>query len=272
MAISTARRRSRIIRPIAPPREPELPAEPLPIGLPNLDVTGCPVCGRPIAVGAASCPGCGTRLLLGVPLRRAGAFVTIGAAVGMLLGGAAVAVVHRPAVVASVEPPTAPVVPAAAASTAPEQTAPSAASVAPVPGDARAALGQVLAVNSRLRSRAADLRAEIAAPRLDSFAVATTVRSLAADAVVATGVVPLLGAWPPAADVATRLRAYYAQVGATAGATLSSSLTDARAYRAGAASMLRLLAKLPPLDDQARSIAADAGLDVDGRPPGSAAP
>ncbi|MFL5680350.1 MAG: hypothetical protein ACJ77B_07095, partial [Chloroflexota bacterium] len=44
----------------AKPRPPVVP-EPLVIGEPDKNIFNCPVCARPLTVGAARCPGCRTR-------------------------------------------------------------------------------------------------------------------------------------------------------------------------------------------------------------------
>jgi hypothetical protein len=270
MAISTARRRGRAIPAISVGPEPELPPEPLPIGLPDLDVTSCPICARPIAVGTGRCPGCGVRLLLGVPARRAGTFVAVGLVVGLLAGGTASAVVFRAgganegrgtAVVPLLSPtPSRP-------ASSPSEKPPSPRPTAVVPGQASAALAQVLVIDDRLSARAVDLRAELAAKPFDTFAVATTLRGLTADAVVGSGVTGLIGTWPAGFDASVRLGAYYRLVSGTAAQTLSASLADSATYRAGATAMLRVLADLDPLDVTIEALAVGAGLVV---PPASA--
>ncbi|HEU4572223.1 MAG TPA: hypothetical protein VFR93_06010, partial [Candidatus Limnocylindrales bacterium] len=230
MAITIGRRRGRGIPAASVEAEPVLRApEPLPIGLPDLDVIGCPICARPIAAGTGRCPGCGTRLVFNVPLRRAGIFVGLGVALGLIAGGTAgvwagrpgassPAVAAAPTAAPATQPSTAPgaVPPTAAASTTPGPS--SAAS-----GQAVAALAQVLVVDGRLAARTAELRAELAAKPFEPFAVATTLRALSADAVVGIGVVRLLDAWPDASDLGSNLRDYYARVSGTASATLAAS-------------------------------------------------
>lgn len=270
MAISSTRRRSRAVPAVSVAPEPDLPAEPLPIGLPDLNVMSCPVCARPIAVGTGRCPGCGTRLLMGVPVRRAGAFVILGLVVGLIVGGGSAAiVVGRGSGSGGARPGAGPVpsVPAASsvspAPSIPRTQAPSAAPPSSaVPAHAAAALGQVLSVNDRLASRGAGLRADLAAKPFDTFAVATTLRALSADAVVGDGVTGLIAAWPSGADLSARLSAYYRRVGTTAATTLGSSLGDTAAYRAGALQMIRVLGDLAPLDANAESLASEAGVVV----------
>jgi len=245
--------------------EPDLPPEPLAIGLPDLDVTNCPICGRPIAVGAWKCPGCGTRLLLGVPARRAGIFVVLGLVLGLVVGaGSAAAIVGRSN--PSGVQPGAGAVPASSGSVTPASPQPS-AQPSPTPGPssgvpagAMAALGRILVTNDRLVARAPDLRAELAAASFDSFAVATTLRALNADAVAGRAVVGLLRPWPAAAETANRLDAAYALVSDTAAQSLASSLSDPAAYRSGATAMLSVLAGLDQVRSASDALAGQAGV------------
>jgi hypothetical protein len=269
MAISSTRRRSRAVPAVSVAPEPDLPAEPLAIGLPDLNVTSCPVCARPIVVGTGKCPGCGTRLLIGVPVRRAGAFVVLGLVVGLIVGGGSAAIVVGRGSGSGARPgggpvPSAPAVSSrsAAPSISPTQPASAPPPSSAVPAHAAAALGQVLSVNDRLASRAAALRAGLAAKPFDAFAVATTLRALSADAVVGEGVTGLIAAWPSGADLSARLSAYYRRVGTTAATALGSSLGDTAAYRAGALQMIRVLGDLGPLDADAESLATEAGVAV----------
>ncbi len=277
MAITGVRRRSRAIPATAVPVEPEapaLPAEPLPIGLSNVNVTSCPVCVRPIAVGASRCPGCRTRLLLGVPARRAGAFIGVGVALGLILGAVATmgAIGMESALAggsgAAIGSPV-PSLPAVAGP--PTPTAGSVATPRPstgIPPQAGAALGQAIVVNERLAGRAAELRAELAAKPTDAFAIATSLRSLAADAVVGAGAVRTISTWPGGRALAGRLGDYYALVSSTATSTLAASLTDAAAYRAGAQAMLGALRDLDPIARDTAAAASVAGIV----PPSAPAP
>jgi len=84
MTVNAARRNRR--------RTPEpqtiAPTESLAIGEINQTVFDCPVCARPLAVGARRCPGCGTRLLLGIQAGKASVLAGLGLVVGIALGGA----------------------------------------------------------------------------------------------------------------------------------------------------------------------------------------
>ena len=59
----------------------------VPIGEFEPHVFACPDCGRPLSDGTSRCPGCGVRLTLGVPVKRAGAILALGLVVGFLFGG-----------------------------------------------------------------------------------------------------------------------------------------------------------------------------------------
>src|SRR4029078_6606135 len=63
----------------------------LAIGDTDASVFACPACSRPLSEGTCRCPGCGTRLPLGVRLKRAGAILALGVAIGILIGGASTA-------------------------------------------------------------------------------------------------------------------------------------------------------------------------------------
>src|SRR4249919_718352 len=58
------------------------------IGEDHPDVFTCPACSRPLEAGTSRCPDCGTRLIMGVRLKRAGMFLALGIVVGILIGGA----------------------------------------------------------------------------------------------------------------------------------------------------------------------------------------
>ncbi|HEU4672711.1 MAG TPA: hypothetical protein VFS32_07425 [Candidatus Limnocylindrales bacterium] len=271
MAITGARRRGRAIPATALPVEPEppaLPAEPLPIGLPDVNVTSCPVCARPIALGTARCPGCRTRLLLGVPARRAGAFVGVGLALGLAIGAVATAgaigvgsSLPGGATARGASPvPSLPVVGAVPTASLGSLGTPRPSTG--VPPQAGAALGQAIVVNRRLAARATELQSELDAKPTDTFAIATSLRALAADAVVGAGAVRTIGTWPDAQAMGGRLGDYYALVSSTATSTLAASLTDPAAYRDGANAMLRVLADLGPIARDAEAIASGAHIVV----------
>ncbi len=243
----------------------DLPLEPLAIGASGVDVTSCPVCARPIAVGTGRCPGCGTHLMLGVPARRAGMFVILGAALGLVFGTIAATLMLRTLPSGLVAGPAPTVAATAPAGSAAPSVSVSVAPTAPVVGidsQAAAAVGQAVVVNQRLSAMASQLRAQLAAATLDTFAVATTLRALSADAVSARDTVALMQRWPAATDAATSLWAYYTKVRDTAATALAASLSDTSAYRTGAKSMLKVLGSLSSLQSRTVALALEAGVAV----------
>jgi hypothetical protein len=245
-------------------RRHEAEPAPLPIGGEDSEIFNCPTCSRPLAAGARRCPGCRTRLLLGVPLKRAGVFVAAGIALGMVLTTAFVAVsigLGRPADAAAGPTP----LPAATAG-APAVSPPPVATVGPplpaIPTAAVAALERTAQMNARLAAHIPALTAALAEPSLDTFDVASILRSMTADAAYAAGAAERLGTWDDAADVSAGLGSVYAQMRATALEALSKSLASENAYRTAATRMLVVLAGLAPLDAASRDLAAEAGIEL----------
>ena len=242
--------------------------EPLPIGDDDSDIFNCPSCARPLAVGARRCPGCRTRLLLGVQVKRAAVFVAGGIAAGLAFASAFV-VLSVNVGLASVElregAPAQPaasaiVEPAPAASVAPVV---SAAPVAPaIPPASVSALARTAEMNGRIAARIPILQAALAEPSVDTAVVAEIFRSMTADAAYAAGAAERLGRWDDAAYVSTGLSALYGDVRATAREGLAKSLGSESAYRASADKMLAVLAGLAPLDAASRDLAEVAGIDL----------
>jgi hypothetical protein len=231
--------------------------ETLPIGEIDQTVFSCPSCERPLALGAHRCPGCGTRLLRGVPLGKAVSFIGSGLLVGLLAGGVAtIALTVSPAQIATV--PGNPAVPAA--STAPIATAaplpvPSAVPVPAIPSATRSALVQALQIDVALAASIGDLQVALAAPSFDATAVSKTLRSMSANAVIGQQLTPRIEAWDQGATVGAEMTALYAAIHATAGEGLDASVRNVAAYRAAATDMVSLRAALGALDDAARTIA-----------------
>jgi hypothetical protein len=252
----------------------EAQPEPLPIGDEDSEIFNCPSCGRPLAVGARRCPGCRARLVLGVQLKRAVLFMLAGTALGIVLTTAFVAAsiaLGRPAEAAAGPTP----LPAATAEP-PAVSAPPLPTVAPplpaIPTAAVAALERTAEMNARLAGHIPALTAALAEPSLDTFDVASILRTMTADAAYAAGAAERLGAWDDAADVSAGLGSVYAQVRATALEALSKSLASENAYRTAATRMLVVLAGLAPLDAASRDLAAEAGVELPAVPLPDAAP
>jgi hypothetical protein len=236
------------------------------IGEEDPNIFACPVCMRPLATGVRRCPGCRTRLVMGVPMRRASAFIATGLLVGVVVAGGILAGVaaiggggrpgpSQPAVgvlpSASTSPTAAPT-----ASAAPTPVLPD------VPPTARAALGQVGTLHVRLLEGAVDLQAHLAAPVLDTSAVARTLRSMNSNAAFGLDIAKRLATWDMATPLATDLTVLYEDVRATAREGLAASVRNSAAYEAAATGMLALVADLESLDADARALALTADVDL----------
>ena len=205
-------------------------------------------------------------LVLGVQLTRAGFFVASGMAAGVLV--AAVAAVSLNLTMPgdrAVAPATSLPVASSGAGTGPEASAAAAPTAPPepaIPATARSALAVTAEMNARLAANAPTLRASLAEPGLDTFAVAQVLRSMTADAAFAAGAADRLAGWADAADVSAGLAVLYADVRATAREGLARTLASETAYRTPATRMLVVVAGLVPLDAASRELAAGAGIDL----------
>jgi len=281
MTVNAARRNRRR------PPEPQAiaPTESLAIGEINQTVFDCPACARPLAVGARRCPGCGTRLLLGIQAGKASVLAGLGLVVGIALGGAfgyGVGLGRAGAAAAAAKTGS------ALSSPAPVQVGgggTTTASVRPTdtPGTggsgggatasgspiSRSALLQALGVNGRLRAGAVALRTALAANVFDASTVAQTLRTLSAESVFGQQVVGRMADWPVSFTLVKDLASMYDAVHQTAIEGLVASVRDDAAYRATAVAMLKVLDGLPALDREGQAVAAEIGLEI---PPPSAAP
>src|SRR5690242_8687534 len=86
MTVNTARRPRRRTTGIAPEPLAVAPVGALAIGEIGQTVFDCPSCSRPPAMGARRCPGCRTRLVLGVPVSKVSVFASTGLAIGLVVG------------------------------------------------------------------------------------------------------------------------------------------------------------------------------------------
>lgn len=229
------------------------------------DTSSCPACGRPLEALTGVCAGCGARLVLGVQARRAGAFVGAGLVAGLLAGSLVTGVLVGGA-------PRSIVAPTASGGEGP---APAGGTgdvpAAAVPATATSVLQQTAAINARLVTTLAELRATLAAKPYDPSATAQGLRDIAADATVAAGSVPALGRWAGAARVQAALADFYDGVLATARTGLAYSLSDAAAYRKAASDMVARFKGLVAIDAAARTLAATAGVSLPVVYPGRAA-
>ena len=85
MTVNVARRRAAAIA---------TPSTEAPTAIGEFEPTtfACPACTRPLAIGARRCPGCGTRFIMRVELRRASLFIGFGLLTGLMVGGGLTAV------------------------------------------------------------------------------------------------------------------------------------------------------------------------------------
>lgn len=239
--------------------------ETIAIGDPDVAIFGCPGCARPLVVGSRRCPGCRTWLVLGTPLRRAGAFVALGASVGMLTGivlGSGVVTGALPPLVVpgqAAAPVTTPVVSPAPASAAPVATLAPAMPPMTAPTGMLSALDQTAVMNSRIVAVVPALQAALASTSLDTPAVVRALRSLAADTSYGVEVAKRLEGWDRAALLAGDLGAFYAEVRASARDALAASVANEAAYRRAAERMLGTLGGVGALDALSRTLAAEFG-------------
>jgi len=241
----------------------------------------CPDCGRPLALGARRCPGCGSFLVRSVLLRKAALFVATGFLLGGLAGagggfalggalagagGVAAGAGPTSSAAPSVSPAastgaTGPTPTAPAASTAPATPAPSSgsASAGTLPFAVRSAFTQLLAVDAKFADAEADLRAALAAPTFDANAVATTLRAVSAQTLFASQVAAQVAAWPGAGELGTTVVDYYANLHDAAATALDNSVRNAKAYQSAARAIAGLLGDRAEIDTAIRAAADAAG-------------
>jgi hypothetical protein len=256
-----------------------------PIGEIGQTLFGCPACGRPLAIGVRRCPSCSARLVMGVRAGRAAMFVTIGLIVGVAFGGglaAALTLIRQPDHDAQVARAAAAAALAGAAQVQAQAQAQAAASAAPratpaiapgsgssgtgtsvtIPANSASALTQALILNARLSDSTAALRAALTAPKFDAQEVSQLLREASANSVIGLQLAESLNAWSGGTGVGGRMVTFYTAIQATAAEGLGASIRNDPAYRRAATSMVALLAGLGPMDDQARQLAATAGMNL----------
>jgi hypothetical protein len=241
---------------------PEPLPEALPIGDEERTIFNCPVCARPLATGASRCPKCGTRLVMGVPAKRAGLFMAVGGVAGAVAGGLLVAIVGLGSIFVRAGMVTPPPTPTPSSTVQPTNS-PIVATPEPppdVPPVARSALAQAGSLHVRLASAADSLRVELAARNLDTTEIARSFRTIASTASTGSEVAGRLVVWDDAASLSVQLSSFYGELRDTARSGLAASLQNEPAYRAAAEDMLSVLEELGPLDAQARVLAL--GADV----------
>jgi hypothetical protein len=237
------------------------------IGEPDAHVFNCPKCARPLTEGTPRCPGCGTKLIMGVALQRAAVLIGFGFIVGMFIGGGLTSIVittliNTPDSAAAAEPadgstPSASVRPGGAAG----------ASGAPVVVDLTIPVGALPSLRqaSLLDARfAADNKALSKAYKAKSSAavIAPILRSLATNASIGTDLLPQLRTWDAARKLVSDRNAFYAAVSSIAHNGLRDSLTDKKGFRASAKKMLATLRRLDAIDAASRTLALTGGVEL----------
>ncbi len=275
MTVNAARRSRR--RAAAPPPGPVRPAplETMAIGEIGQTVFDCPKCFRPLAMGSRRCPGCRTRLIIGIPLAKASVFTSLGLAIGLAVGsvgGLVFAATRLPAnapgdgtllpsgaAVGAIEsgPATTPS-PAVTSAPSPSDVGPS----GDMPAVVRSALTQAVTLNERLGDAAHGLQTAATTTPFDASEVAQILRDISADSVYGEDLADRVAGWPDAGSAGLELRALYASIHESASAALVASVRNAAAYREGARAMLALLAGIPSVDAQVRDLATSYGVDL----------
>lgn len=206
----------------------------------------CPSCGRAITKGTRRCEGCGTRLLLEVPARKASMLVGAGALAGLVVGGVVfgIALPRSPAAAATD--------PAAAASGQPFH----------VTGNMAAALRGTTSLNGRLAAQADELSAALGAESFPVQDVVQVLRRMSTDTRSAAAMVKSLDSWPDAASQQAALASFYDDLATELDAGLAASTTSAGSYKATTQTILASLAKVVDLDAQARVLASAAGIQL----------
>jgi hypothetical protein len=256
MAINVLRGRFRLA-------QPEPNPEALAIGEQDREIFNCPVCSRPLAVGSSRCPGCHTRLVMGVPMRRVSVFVALGTT-------GAVAVVLSVITLLSV---TQAFTARAGGESATPTPAPASTS-RPLPGggplrvppNVRAALDQAASTNQRLAAISPGLRSALERGDLDSPAVAAMLRDLAVEATRGADLLGRLSKWSAADPVAVELDSLYRDVRAVARTGLAASVTNDRAYRIAAQRMVNVLRRAAPVNHTIEAVALSYGLELPSLP------
>src|SRR5688572_6199457 len=196
-----------------------LGTESLAIGEIDQTVFACPACARPLALGARHCPGCGTRLILGVQAQRASLFVGVGLVAGIVVSGLigatvsaldgarrdaeaiAAAGLEASNALPSIQPTTAP-------SASPSPSIDS-GSTSTVPAISRSALGQAAALHERLANSSSSLATALDQETFDTLAVSQMIRATSADAVVGLQLTPHIAAWSGGVALSAELRTFY---------------------------------------------------------------
>jgi hypothetical protein len=226
-------------------------ADPVAGGGTDAQAFTCPGCGRTLARGSRRCDGCGQRLILDVPLRRAATLSGGGALAGILLTLLLVNVFAPPA------PPAAAVDTSGAGSGTGLTPA-----VVDIPTGAMAAIRGTTAINGRLAAEAAPLAKALDGKSFDTNEVVKVLRRMAIDTRAGAGMLKAMAAWPEAAGQQAALQAFYDDLGRRIDNGLAASVNSAGAYKKAAKGILTALKDVPGLDAAARALVAEGGLEL----------
>jgi hypothetical protein len=258
MAVEVASRRSRKRKPAT---------ESLAIGEMDQTIFACPACARPLVNGARRCPGCGTRLIMGVPAQKASVLIGAGLLLGLIFGAGFVMAAStlertiKTAAAPSTANPVASMSPGPTAGTA--SASPGTGPISAVPALTRSALVQTAAVDDRLAASSATLAKALASSKFDTYGVSQILRAMSADAVVGLQMSAHIGAWPGGEALSGELSAFYTTVRSTAAEGLSASIRNTKVYRATGHKMVQLLGGLGALDAHVQEVATQAGVTLE---------
>ena len=240
------------------------------IGEIDQTVFDCPNCSRPLAVGARRCPGCRTRLVIGVPLSKASVFASGGLAIGLAFGGVGGAVfgltqpkpvVEVPPIVGASAVPGGGSDPVSSAHPLPSALpGTGGGTTSSMPSISSSALVQAATVNDRLKTASGFLSTALSTSPFDASSVAQTLRSISADTVYARQLADKVAGWSGSAAVGTDLASLYDSIHDTAIEALTVSVTNPSAYRTSAKAMVRALAGLRTVDARIAEVAAANGV------------
>jgi hypothetical protein len=133
---------------------------------------------------------------------------------------------------------------------------------AEIPTGAVAALRGTTALNGRLADEATALRKALDAKKFKTGEVQKVLRRMAIDARAGVGMLSSFAAWPEAAGQQAALQAFYADLQRQIDAGLSASIRSTGAYKKAAKAVLSTLGTAPAIDTDARTLAAQAGVEL----------
>ncbi|HEU0243688.1 MAG TPA: zinc ribbon domain-containing protein [Candidatus Limnocylindrales bacterium] len=225
-------------------------ADPVAGGGTDTQAFNCPACGRTLTRGARRCEGCGQRLILDVPMRRAAALSSGGAVAGIVVT----------LLLVNLFAPPAP--PAAAVDTGAGSDTGLTPAVVDIPSGAMAAIRGTTAINGRLAAEAVPLAKALDGKSFDTTEVIKVLRRMAIDTRAGAGMLKAMAVWPEAAGQQAALQAFYDDLARRIDSGLAASMNSTGAYRKTAKGILTSLKDVPGLDADARALAAQGGLQL----------